>query len=138
MPIIPATSIAVQDEAVIQGHVGTLNFTGAGVGAAVVGDIATITIAGGGGAGASATRVLLTIPFPAELEKKITIVDAAVSATSRINTWLSGLGPSVIGCGQMVDMKSVMPLAAAGSFELLFDFATPFAGSLSVDYMVLA
>jgi len=48
MPIIPSISVAIQDEAVLQGYVGSLNFAGAGVTAAVVGDVATVTIAGGG------------------------------------------------------------------------------------------
>lgn len=43
------TAIAVQDEGVAQGNVATVNFTGAGVTAAVAGTTATVTIAGGGG-----------------------------------------------------------------------------------------
>jgi hypothetical protein len=136
MPIIPATSIAVQDEATLQGYVGTVNFSGAGVIAAVVGDIATVTIPGGG-AGSSATRVTLAIPFPAQRSKTINVIDAAIGLTSKINVWLSGLAPEVVGSGDAVDMFHVSPNAKVGSMDLTMEFLTPFAGSLSIDYMVL-
>lgn len=135
MPIIPATSIAVQDEATLQGYVGSVNFSGAGVTAAVVGDVATVTIPGGGGS--SATRVTLAIPFPAQRSKKINVVDGTVIATSRINVWLSGLVESVVGSGDAVDLITTQAIAGTGSFDLVLDFLTPFAGSLSIDYMVL-
>lgn len=138
MPIKPAMSIAVQDEAVLQGYVGSLNFAGAGVGAAVVGDVATITIAGGGGGGGSATRVLTTIAFPAKHEQIINIVDATVTTTSKINAWLSGLAASVIGNNDAVDIYRMRTEAKTGSFDLTLEFLTPFAGSLSVDYSVFA
>ena len=138
MPIKPALAIAVQDEAVLQGYVGTVNFAGAGVVAAVVGDVATVTIAGGGGGGGSATRALLAIPFPALREVKINVIDATVTATSKINTWLSGLAPEVVGSGDAVDCYNIQPIAKAGSFDLILSFLTPFAGSLSIDYSVFA
>lgn len=47
MPIVPANNIEVLDEAITQGRVRTINFVGAGVVAAVVGTIATVTISGG-------------------------------------------------------------------------------------------
>ena len=135
MPIKPGMAIAVQDEAILQGYVGTVNFAGAGVTAAVVGDTATVTIPGGGGS--SATRVTLAIPFPAQREKTINIVDAAIGLTSKINVWLSGLAPEVVGSGDAVDMFHVSPRAKVGSMDLTMEFLTPFAGSLSIDYMVL-
>ena len=135
MPIKPGMAIAVQDEATLQGYVGTVNFAGAGVTAAVVGDTATVTIPGGGGS--SATRVTLAIPFPAQREKTINIVDAAIGLTSKINVWLSGLAPEVVGSGDAVDMFHVSPRAKVGSMDLTMEFLTPFAGSLSIDYMVL-
>lgn len=51
------TSIPVQDEGAAQGNATTFNFVGAGVSAAVAGNVATVTIAGGGGSpgGASGT-----------------------------------------------------------------------------------
>jgi hypothetical protein len=47
MAIIKAPRIAVQDETVLQGRARTLNFAGAGVSAAIAGDVATVTIPGG-------------------------------------------------------------------------------------------
>jgi hypothetical protein len=136
MPIKPAIAIGIQDETILQGYVGTVNFTGAGVTAAVVGDVANVTIAGG--AGSSATRVLLTIPFPALREIKINVVNAAIGTTSKVNAWLSGLAPSVVGSGDAVDIYNIQPIANAGSVDFVLSFLTPFAGSLSIDYMVLA
>jgi hypothetical protein len=54
MPIIPSTSVEIQDEATTQGYVKTIDFAGAGVTAAVAGGKATVTIPGGGGPGGSA------------------------------------------------------------------------------------
>jgi hypothetical protein len=45
----PASALAIQDEGTPQGTATTLNFEGAGVSVAVVGDTATATIPGGGG-----------------------------------------------------------------------------------------
>ena len=137
MPIIPSTSIAVKDETVLKGYVGTIDFAGAGVVAAVTGHTATVTIAGGGGGGGSATRVLLAIPFPAKREHTINVIDASITTTDKINSWLSGLAPEVVGSGDAVDMFNIQPIAKAGSVDFVFSFLTPFAGSLSVDYMVL-
>ena len=92
-------------------------------------------IPGGGGA---VTRLLLIIPFPARLEQKINIIDTTIATTSKINAWLSGLAPEVVGSGDAVDMLNTQSIAKAGSFDLIFDFRTPFAGSLSVDYSVFA
>lgn len=137
MPIIPATTIEIKDDGVIEGYVGAIDFAGAGVSVVVTGSEAVVTIAGGG-AGSSATRVLTSIPFPAKREQKINIIDAAVAATSKLNVWLSGLAPEVIGSSDMVDSYNIQPIAKTGSFDLEFEFITPFAGSLSIDYMVLA
>jgi predicted ThiF/HesA family dinucleotide-utilizing enzyme len=49
MPIIKGTTVEVRDEGATQGRVHKLDFVGSGVSAAVVGDVATVTIAGGGG-----------------------------------------------------------------------------------------
>lgn len=138
MPIIPATSIEIKDEGVIKGYIGSVDYVGAGVVAAVVGDVATITIAGGGGGGGSATRVLTSIPFPAQLEKKINIIDATVATTSKINAWLSGLAPEVIGSADGLDLLNMFAIAKAGSFDLVLLCRSPFAGSLSIDYSVFA
>lgn len=136
MPIIPATVIEVKDDGTIEGYVGSVDFAGAGVSVVVVGNVATVTIPGGGGGG-SATRVLTALPFPARREQKINIIDAAITATDKINVWLSGLAPEVIGSSDMVDTYNLQPVAKAGSFDLELEFMTPFAGSLSIDYMVL-
>lgn len=138
MPIIPATSIEIKDDGVIEGYVGSVDFVGAGVSVVVTGDVAAVTIPGGGGGGGSATRILLNIPFPAKREQQINVIDAAVTATDKINAWLSGLSPEVIGSGDAVDMYNIQPIAKAGSFDLVLSFLTPFAGSLSVDYSVFA
>lgn len=48
--IVKAARVEVRDEGTTQGRPGVLDFVGAGVTAAVAGNVATITIAGGGSA----------------------------------------------------------------------------------------
>lgn len=91
-----------------------------------------------GGGGGTVTRILLVLPFSAKREHKINIVDATVTATSKINSWLSGLAPEVVGSGDGVDMYNIQPIAKSGSFDLVMSFLTPFSGSLSIDYTVAA
>ena len=81
MPITPSNLIEIQDEAVLQGYVKTVNFAGAGVSAVVAGITATVTIAGG--AGASWTEIEANLG-DAHWRGKFTVIDAAVSPTSKI------------------------------------------------------
>jgi len=56
-----APKINLQDESALQGRVGTLNFTGAGVGCTASGDTGTCTISGGGGGSANTVEVSLAL-----------------------------------------------------------------------------
>lgn len=81
MPIIPATSIEIKDEGVIEGYFGSIDFAGAGVSVAPSGDVAIVTIAGG--AGASWTLVEVNLGN-ANWRGKFTVVDALVTPASKI------------------------------------------------------
>ena len=76
--------IFVQDEGILQGgDVDTFNFTGAGVVAAVVGNIATITIAGGGGGAVAFTAATIVVPYGLQFQI-VNVVDAAIGVLSKI------------------------------------------------------
>jgi len=135
MAVINPTLIEVRDEGVSQGRVTAFNFTGTGVTASVAANVGTVNIPGGGGS--SATRVVVTAAFPAKRNQRINIADAAVSATSRVLAWVSGIVDGLPNAGDLVDIHTMRAIANIGSFDLDMDFITPWAGSLSIDYMVL-
>lgn len=124
MPIKPALAIAIQDEATLQGYVGTVNFAGAGVTAAVAGDVATVTIPGGGG-GASATTVEVNLSATAVWRGKFTLVDAAIGAASKVLMWQAP-GPYT-NKGTRADEAELQPVSiiavnpAAGSAEVFWE-----------------
>jgi hypothetical protein len=88
-------------------------------------------------ASVAATRTLSTLAFPAKHEHLVTVTDASVSSTSKILAWASGLGAGTTGTADGVDLLNIDPVAGTGSFNLRFNFLTPFAGTLSVDYLVI-
>lgn len=130
--------IEILDEGVVKGFVTKLNFTGAGVVASVVGTTGTVNASGGGGGGASATRVVGVAAFPAKRSQRINIIDAALTGTEKILAWISGIVDGQSDSGDMVDVFAMRAIAKSGSFDLDMDFLTPWAGSISIDYMVLA
>lgn len=105
------TKINIQDEGTSQGRVGQVNFVGAGVSAAVSGDVSTVTIAGS--AGASATEIEIDFGAPGcgtttvgDLNSpdhcETTITDAAVTTASKIKAWQAGTA-STSGIGRDQD-----------------------------------
>jgi hypothetical protein len=138
MSVTNPPRIEILDEGVSQGRVTRVDFTGAGVVASVAGELATVTISGGGGGGGSATRVVVTAAFPAKPNQVINVVDASVSATSKVLAWVSGLADGLANAGDLVDVYNMRAVAKIGSFDLNIDFLTPWAGSLSIDYTVFA
>jgi hypothetical protein len=91
-----------------------------------------------GGAGASATRTVVTAAFPAKRNQRVNVVDAAVGSTSKVNAWVSGIADGSANAGDLVDIHVMRAIAKVGSFDLDMDFMTPWAGSLSIDYVVFA
>lgn len=159
--------INIKDEGVSQGFVTELDFTGAGVIASVSGFTGTVNISSSGssivtllgldgidgedaiiipgpkgntgasGAGGSATRVVITASFPAKINQRVNIVDALVSSTSKVLAWISGIVDGLANAGDLVDVYSLRAITKTGSFDLDMDFYTPWAGSISIDYMIL-
>lgn len=77
------------------GQVNKVNFTGAGVSSAVVGDTLTVTIASGGGGGSTIAAGAVTIDFgnfPGLNEITATITgQATIVSGSKVTAWLSPL-----------------------------------------------
>lgn len=97
------------------------------------------TWAAAGGAGGTATRATITCPFPALLERTVTVVDAAVvGSTYKVNVWPSGLVESDAGSADGVDLLGLYAIAEAGQFRVVVRTLTPWAGTLSIDYSVYA
>lgn len=101
------------------------------------GDSVWATPAGGGG-GASATRAVINASFPASRNKRVNVADAAVGVGSKVMAWVSGIADGQPNSGDLVDLRSIRAIAKSGSFDLDLDFLTPWAGSLSIDYVVFA
>lgn len=137
MSVINPSLVEVRDEGTTQGRAIALNFVGAGVSATVTGFVATVSIAGGGTGSVSATRVNVALLFPARRSQAVTIVDATVSPTSKINIWVSGISDSDVN-SSMESSLVVKAIAGTGSFLLVIESDLPIGGSMSFDYMVLA
>jgi hypothetical protein len=129
--------VEVRDEGVSQGRVITLNFTGAGVTASVTGLTGTVNIPGGGGGSVSATRVVVALPPDAQRSYTVTVVDAAVLATSKVLVWLSGLADSNPN-SNMEDSLVLKAFAGTGLFILQLEANQPMVGNISIDYVVFS
>ena len=80
-------NIAVQDEGVDQGSVGTFNFTGTGVVATVVGGVATVDV--GSTAGASGSATIDFGAFPGSSEASVAVTgQAGILAGSVVLAWI--------------------------------------------------
>jgi hypothetical protein len=114
----PAPGIALQDEGVAQGRVQILNCTGAGITCSKSGVTGTLNATGGSGSFAL-TTVEIDFEVDAKFVAKLTVVDAAVTATSKIIALQSGIAAT----GRQADeneMDAIVCSAtpAAGSFIL--------------------
>jgi hypothetical protein len=137
MSVINPNLVEIRDEGVSQGRALAINFTGAGVTASVAGFVSTVNISGGGGGGASATRVTVVFPLPNCVSQLVTVTDAAVTLTSKILAWISGLPDSNV-LSSMEDSLVIQALAGTGNFILSVQARQPIGGSFSFDYMVLS
>lgn len=86
----PAPGVQLQDEGVVQGRVQILNCTGAGITCSKSGVTGTFNVTGGSGT-FSLTEVEIDFGNSAKFEVTTTVVDAAVSATSKIIILQSGI-----------------------------------------------
>lgn len=105
-----------QDEGTTQGNFHTLNATGAGITLSVSAGVATINVPGGGGGSAAFTAATITVPYDIH-SGQATVVDAAISATSKI----------MIAWGAYLDTNENVPDMDSISFT-----AIPAAGSMTV------
>jgi len=113
-----APGVQLQDESVNQGRVTILNCTGAGITCSRSGTTGTLNATGGSGSFAL-TTVEINFGTDAKFVAKLTVVDAAVTATSKIIALQSGIAAT----GRQADeneMDSITCNAtpAAGSFVL--------------------
>lgn len=81
------------------------------------------------------SRAVATAAFPAKHVQKVNIVDASISTSSRISIWVAGIADGSANGGDLVDLETVHAVAKAGSFDIEMTFSTPWAGSLTFDYM---
>jgi hypothetical protein len=129
-PVLPE----IRDEGISQGRALAINFTGAGVTAAVAGFVATVTIPGGGGGGASATTVEVNVSATPVFRGRFTLIDAAIGATSKVLMWQAP-GPYT-GKGTRADEAELAPVKittinpTAGSAEVYWE-TPPIIGQLS-------
>jgi hypothetical protein len=112
-------AIAVQDEGATLGTVGTvdtLNFTGAGVTAARVGNTVSVTIGGGGGGGGNS--VTASVDFGATFTDKATttVTEAWVTPTTNI---VAHILPSAdVDELYLLNIRPVVSNRTAGTFDL--------------------
>jgi hypothetical protein len=88
----------------------------------------------GGGATIKATTI--TAPYPARKMVQQTVVDAAVTATSKITISLGNILDTDVNCCDDIDLFSLYAVPGTGSFSVRASFLTPFGGPLKLNYMV--
>lgn len=129
-------NIQFEDEGVNLGTSGTateVDFTGAGVTASRAANKVTVNIPGGAGSFA-VTQVTANFPYPANRRQEVTLIDAAITALSKIIIVQAGMPDTAVNEGDMVDLLSLSAVPAAGSFRVKAGFDTPFAGPLTLNY----
>jgi hypothetical protein len=94
-----------------------------------------ITIAAAGAA-VAATQAIVDLPYPASRFHRVTVVDGAVGAGSRILLSLAGVPDTNTNVGDDVDMLSMQAVPQAGQFQFQAAFLTPIAGPLTINYVV--
>lgn len=133
----PAPGVQLQDEGVNQGRVQILNCTGAGITCSKSGVTGTLNAIGGSGTFAL-TTVEIDFGVDAKFVAKLTVIDAAVTATSKIIALQSGIAAT----GRQADeneMDSITCNAtpAAGSFILQCHCSRSVThGLFKVDYTI--
>jgi len=93
---------------------------------------------GSSGGGGSVTIAVATAAFPAKRNQTVVITDGTVSSTSNILAWITGIADGLANAGDLVDVYAMRARARTGAFDLDMDFLTPWAGSISISYMVMA
>jgi hypothetical protein len=133
LTVTGSSGVATQDEGVPLGTATTLNFTGAGVTAS--GAPTTVVNIPGGGGSFTATKVTVTLPAPAKRNHRgITVTDAAVTATDKVDVWLHGVAETNVNTIETAECCGLGAVAAAGQFEFQADFLQPISGPLVIDY----
>lgn len=84
------------------------------------------------------TTAAVSIPYPAVRTATINVADAAITATSKILVSLAGAAPSAENDADSIDLLGLSAFAKAGSMDVRFDFLTPQAGAISINYAVAA
>ncbi len=86
----------------------------------------------------TATRVSVTVPYPARRAATVNVVDAAITATSKILVSLAGSATTAENDSDTIDLIGLMALAKAGSMDVTFNFLVPHGGPIAINYAVAA
>lgn len=134
------TNIQFEDEGANLGASGTVtevDFTGAGVTASRAANKVTVNVSGAAGA-FTATAVTINMPYPAKTTQRVNVVDAAVTATSKIVPVVAGVAETAINTSDFNDLESLVGFPLAGSIDFILSFIRPNAGPLAINYAVSA
>jgi len=84
----------------------------------------------------SVTQTVVTLPYPAQMDQRVTVVDAAVSASSKIVLCLAGVADTLANVGEEIDLLSLTAVPQSGQFQTQWHFLVPHAGPFTVNYVV--
>lgn len=127
--------VIIQNAGTTQGAVNTINFTGS-VTATVSGNVATVNVTGSGSS--TVTEIEIDFGSSPTRTKKFTVVDAGVSASSKLVITQSGHAAT----GRQADENEMDPILfsgtpASGQFTLIANALTgPVAGKYRANYVV--
>lgn len=84
---------------------------------------------------AAITATSLTLPYAAK-RHVVTVIDAAVTALSKIVATLGTAPDTAVNADDDIDLLSLTTIPTAGSFDVRMNFLTPIGGTLPINYMV--
>jgi hypothetical protein len=90
---------------------------------------------GGGGGSVSFTSATVTAPAPAAQEHRITVVDALISGTSKLQISEGNLLDTDVNCSEM-DPVFYRAIPGTGSFTLVISSPSRIVGDFKINYLV--
>lgn len=79
-------------------------------------------------------QAIVALPYPAKLSHTVNVVDAAVTATSKLLVTLAGVADTQTNAGLLIWSLSAVPLT--GSFNVHVESPRPIAGPLVINYAI--
>lgn len=78
------------------------------------------------------------MPYPAKLTQRVNVIDAAVTALSKIIPSVAGVAETATNTADFNDLQSLVGIPLAGSIDFVLAFDRPNAGPIAIHYSASA